>query len=350
MACYLGALLLGMMVHRDRRRGVRHTINALALAIFLVAGLAVISRLRPDLFPAAQQTGAFIPDASNRLSWPIDYWNALAALLAFGLPLMFVVATSARTILGQAAAAGGIPVIALGIYLTSRGGLLATVAGVIVFFALAPERLPKLTTAAATAAGSTILIAGAVHRSAIERGLATPEAVREGKGLVAAVLLVIVGTAVVQAGLGLALRHASQPRWMTVPVRRARWLLAGAIVLAVAIALAAGAPSRLSHAYQDFKHPVSNALHSTTISRFEALSGNGRYDYWKAAVDGLSGHVLGGHGPGTFQFGGCPARRTRATWSTLTRCTSRPCPTSGSWDWPCCWRSWCWSSSPPSGS
>jgi tetratricopeptide (TPR) repeat protein len=70
----------------------------------------------------------------------------------------------------------------------------------------------------------------------------------------------------------------------------------------VVTALLAGAPGHISHAWQDFKHPSAAALHQDSIARFGTVSGNGRYDYWKVAIDATNGHLLGGSGAGTFQL------------------------------------------------
>jgi hypothetical protein len=303
VACYLGVMLLAILIHRDRERAVRHTVNALGAAIVLVAALALASRLRPDLFPAAQQTPSFLTGTQGRLGWPLNYWNALGALVALGLPLLLSVATSARRIGTQAAAAAGIPIVVLCGYLTfSRGSAIAASAALIVFIALSPERIPKLATVFVTAAGSAALIAGAVHRSAIEHGLVNAAAKHQGATLLIAVILVCAGVALAQAGIGLAVRHATPPRWLVIPRRRARVLVLGGVAACVVVALLAGAPTRISHAWHDFQHPTAAALHQDSIVRFGSVSGNGRYDLWKVAVDATSGHLLGGHGPGTFQL------------------------------------------------
>ena len=304
VACYLGILLLGIAIHRDRARAVRHTVGAVGTAVVVVAVLALISRLRPDLFPAAQQTEAFLPGSAGRLGWPLNYWNALAALMALGLPLLFAIATSARTLRAQAAAAAGIPVLALCGYLTfSRGGAIAAAAAVIVFLALAPERIPKLATALVTAGGSAVLVIGSIHRSAIEQGLTTAAAKHEGSTLLLAVVLVSAGVAVIQAGIGLAVRHGTPPRMLTVPPNRARLLIGVGAVLCVVAALLAGVPAALSHAWRDFKNPTAAILREDSIGRFGSVSGNGRYEYWKVAVNATSGHhLLTGNGPGTFQL------------------------------------------------
>ncbi|HEY3727746.1 MAG TPA: O-antigen ligase family protein [Solirubrobacteraceae bacterium] len=303
VAGYLGVLVLGVWMHRDRDRALRHTLAALATAIMVVVGLALLSRLRPGLFPGAEQTASFLPGTSRRLSWPLNYWNALAALLAFSLPLLLALATSARTLYGQAAAAAGIPLVVLCGYLTlSRGGALAGAVALVVFVALAPTRLPKLATIVVTGAGGAALVAGAVHRSAIEQGLVTAAARHQGATLLLPIVLVCVGVAVAQVGIGLAVRHATPPRLLVIPPRRARWLLAGGAVAFVVVALAAGAPTKLSHAWRDFKNPASAALKQSSLSRFGTVSGNGRYELWRAAVNATSGHVLKGSGPGTYQL------------------------------------------------
>jgi O-antigen ligase len=304
IACYLGILLLAITIHRDRHRAVRHTIGAVAASIVVVALLALLSRIRPDLIPAAQTTGTFLPGTQRRLSWPLNYWNALAALIAFGLPLLLAIATSARTLLAQAAAAAGIPILALCGYLTfSRGGVIAGVVAVGVFILVAPERIPKLATVLLGAVASVALIAGAVHRHAIDQGLVTSAARHQGSSLLVAVLLVCGGVALVQAGIGLAVRHGTPPRLLAVPKDRARVLSGVAIVVLVVAFLAVGGPTRLSHAWRDFKHPSQAGLNVDSLSRFGKLSGNGRYDYWNVAVKATGdSHLLNGFGPGTFQL------------------------------------------------
>jgi hypothetical protein len=304
VACYLGVLLLGVSIHRDRARAVRHTVQAVAAAVVVVACLALASRLRPDLFPAAYQTASFLPGTSGRLGWPLNYWNALAALMALGLPLLLATATSARTLWAQASAAAGIPVVTLCGYLTfSRGGAVSAAAGLLAFLLLSSERVGKVATALVAAAGSATLILASIHRPAIEQGLRNPAAHHQGDTLMVAVLLVCAGVALAQAGVGLAVRHGTPPRWLTPTPARARALLAAGLATGVVAALLAGAPARIGHAWQDFKHTGETAaLHDDSIARFGTLSGNGRYTYWKVAIDATSGHLLAGNGGGTFQL------------------------------------------------
>ena len=302
VAAYLGVLLLAIAIHRDRAVALRHTVHAVGAAIVVIAGFALISRLFPNSFPAAHVTNTFLGGARGRLSWPLNYWNGLAALIAFGAPLLFASATSARTLLMQGAAAAALPLLALCGYLTfSRGGAIASAVAILAFIALAPDRIPKLATALIAAGGGAVLIVGALHRHALENGLTNHVAAVQGRQLAVGVVIVCAGVGLAQVGIGLAARHGTLPRVLRVPRQRARVLLAVGVVAALVAALAAGGPSRLSHAWTDFKSTKGVGT-ANLPSRFGSLAGNGRYQYWRIGVKAVSGHALSGSGPGTFQL------------------------------------------------
>ncbi len=301
---YFGVFALGVAVSRDRERALRHTVAALATAITVVAILALASRLRPGLFPGAQQTVTFLPGARRRLSWPVNYWNALAALLALGLPLLLALACSARTIAVRALAAAAIPVLVLCGYLTfSRGGMIAAAVGLIVFFVLGPGRLWSALTALVAAAGGVALIAAAIHRSAIEQGLGNASARHEGVSLALLTLLVCAAVGLAQVAISASSRRLGSRGLFPLTLRQGGALGLALVVVAVVIAVAGNAPGRLSHAWNDFKHRNTTALSQYSPARFGTLSGNGRYDYWKVAVNATThGHLTNGFGPGTFQL------------------------------------------------
>jgi hypothetical protein len=301
VTCYLGVLVLAVAIHRERRSAVRHTVGAVAVAVTLVAALAIASRFWPHLFSGSLQTGAFLQGAKGRLSWPLNYWNALAAFAVMGIPLLLSLATSARTLAARAAAAASVPIVALSAALTlARGGVIVGALGVLVFLLFAPGRIPKLATTLTAAAGSALLIAGAFERTALWQALTNRAESRDATAMVIEIVIVCIGVALVQLGITLADRHGTPPRLMTISVQRARLLALAGVVAIVAVALAAGAPSHLSRAWHNFKVVGAHGPPST-ISRFGATSGDGRYQYWIAAVHSTAGHVAGGSGPGTFQ-------------------------------------------------
>ena len=145
------------------------------------------------------------------------------------------------------------------------------------------------------------MILAANHRPAIEHGLTSATARHEGNLLLVSLVTVCAGVALAQMGVALAARHGTPPRWLTFSPRRARAILLAVVSACLVAALVAGAPAHLSHAWRDFKHP-SSALSQDSIARFGTVSGNGRYDYWKVAIDATSGHLLDGSGAGTFQL------------------------------------------------
>jgi tetratricopeptide (TPR) repeat protein len=84
-------------------------------------------------------------------------------------------------------------------------------------------------------------------------------------------------------------------------------LLAGGLVVALVAALAAGVPHRLSHGWHDFKYSNGSNLSGNNLgndlgTRLTTLSGEGRYQYWRTALDATSGRRLQGSGPATFQY------------------------------------------------
>jgi hypothetical protein len=303
-AGYLGVLALAVALHGDRPRAIAHTIAATATAIVAIACLALASRLHPSLFPVAQETARYLPGINQRLEWPLNYWNALGALAVLGVPLLLSLAGSARRLAAQAAAAAALPLLVLCGYLTfSRGAALAAAVALVAYLALAPERLQKLPTLLVSGAGGAALIAGAVRRHAIERGMTGALAAHQGTTLIPAIVLVCAGVGVAQVGIGLAARHGTLPRMLRVTPRRARLLLACALGATVAAALAAHAPAQLSHLWAEFRNPSGTGLHQNSLARFAVLSSNGRYQFWKSVLQTASGAQLWrGWGPGTFQL------------------------------------------------
>jgi hypothetical protein len=302
VATYLGVLLLAVGIHRDRERALRQTAGAVGAAIAVVAILSLTSRLFPSTFPAAQTTGDLLNGAQPRLSWPLNYWNGLAGLMAIGLPLLLAVATTAKRLWAQAAAAAAIPVVALCAYLTaSRGGAVAIGFAVLAFIVLASNRIPKLATMVAAGAGSAILIAGAAHRDAIQNGLTGSATSGQGRQLLLTAVLVCAGVAIAQLGIALASRHGTLPRILRIPRREAQVLTAIGVAGVIVIGIAVGVPGKLSHAWHDFKNSSGN-LGNNLGSRFSSFNGEGRYQYWQVAVHQTSNRRLDGSGPGTFQL------------------------------------------------
>jgi hypothetical protein len=300
IATYLGVFVLGLMA--IDRRHASTVVVGVASAIGLVATLAVLSRLQPEIFPA-NETGQFLEIARSRLNWPLNYWNGLAALCALGLPLLLALAAGHARVLVRGAAAALVPILALCIDLTiSRGGIAATVVGIVTLLALAPNRLRLLGTMALTGTASAILIAAAAQRGLVHKDLAA-SGLAQGDQLTVVMGVVAAGAALMQTGAAL-LERLREPRAARLTRRQTTGAFAAVAVAAIVIAVAAGAPNKLSNAWQEFKSPAAERAITGNYdpSRLASLSSNGRFELWSLALDSLRAEPIEGTGAGTYEF------------------------------------------------
>src|SRR5204863_5749459 len=146
----LFALALGVQ-GRDRWR---YMLYGVAAGATVICAIGVLSRLEPTLFSVPPVSGVF-GGIRSRLAYPLNYTSGMGGFAAITLPLMLGCTATARTILGQALAGAALPVAALALWLTSSGlSVPVAVISVLVFLALTHDRIPKLGTIAAAAAGS----------------------------------------------------------------------------------------------------------------------------------------------------------------------------------------------------
>ncbi len=294
---YLGIFVLAISIRSSK--GARRMVVALGSGIAVVAVVALLSRLHPAWFSDVDQTVESLKGDRSRLSYPLGYWNAVAALVAIGLPLILYIACSARTVAARALAAASLPALALTIYFTfSRGGTLAAAIGVLVFFALSRDRMPKLATIFLAAVGAAILIIGAHQRDALDAGLGTSLAHKQGDEILAMTLIVCAGVGLLQAALALYPQFGTRPAWTRFSRRRSATLVVSLIGALVLVGLVAGAPSKASHAMHEFTEAKSLAGGS---GRFGSFSSNGRWPLWKETLKEDASARLTGTGSGSFE-------------------------------------------------
>ncbi len=305
VATYLGVFALGICLVTRRRAGGRALLNGVTFGLALVAALAVLSRLHMAWFPP-NELGKALPgiDIERRLSYPLGYSSAMGALAGITLPLLLAATASARTIAAQALAAAAFPLAGLALYLSTSGtGAAVAAAAMLAFLALSPDRLPKLLTLAAGAGGAALLALAVHSREALARGLPTPAAEQQGTEVIWIALAVCAGVALVQIGIGLAVRHVRRPRWLQVSRGQALVATAAVVVVAIPISIGAGLPHEISHRWEVFKSHGggARAAPSSPASIFNSTS-SGRYQFWEAAVDASETAPWKGIGPGTFEF------------------------------------------------
>jgi O-Antigen ligase len=294
---YVGvfALVLGTRDSRETQR----LIGAVAAGIATVVGIALLSRLHPAWFDSAQQTGRIL-ESEDRLSYPLNYWNALAALTALGVPLLLQLASGARGVLARAASAAALPALMLTLYFTiSRGGIAAAAIATGIFLALAADRLPKLLSLAVAGCGGAILVVLAHGREELREGLTNSVAHDQGTELLLLGILICLAVGAVQAGIAVLGNRAERPAW-TQPTRG--FSLGACAAVAIALLLVAGladAPGRASDGWSEFKEGGGPG---EGTERLGSVAGENRYQFWSSAVDENATAPLNGTGSGTFQF------------------------------------------------
>lgn len=298
VAGYLGVFALALFMRGPK--GARLMVGAVAAGIAVVAVVALLSRLHPAWFPEAGQTARFLSAGRERLSFPLNYWNALAGLIAIGAPLLLQAATGARSIALRGLSAALLPALALTAFLTlSRGGIAAAALALAVFLAMTPDRLPKVLTLFVAAAGGVVLVSAAASRDAFQHGLANAAAESQGDQMVPLVIGVCLAVGLAQAAISFGLRRGMRPRW-THPTPGQSLVAAVVGVLAVLIAaVALNAPGHASDAWTEFKRGEGPG---TGAGRLTSAAGESRYELWGAAVDENATAPLIGTGSGTFEF------------------------------------------------
>jgi O-antigen ligase/polysaccharide polymerase Wzy-like membrane protein len=298
VAGYLGVFALALFARG--REGARRMVAAVAAGIAVVAAVALLSRLHPAWFPEANQTAAFLTNNQERLSYPLNYWNGLGALIAIGLPLLLHLATGARSVLARALAAAAIPALALtALFTLSRGGIAAAAVALAVFLVFSADRLPKLLTALVTGAGGAILIVAADRRDSLQDGLLNAAARDQGDSMLIIVLVVCLAAGLAQAAISVGLRNGWRPRWAHVSRRGASIATVAAVVVAAIAMVAVDAPGRASDAWSEFKRPSGPGKGT---GRLGSAAGQSRYQYWSAAVKENATDPLLGTGSGTFEY------------------------------------------------
>ncbi|MBA2546341.1 MAG: O-antigen ligase family protein [Solirubrobacterales bacterium] len=261
------------------------TTGALALA-----SLAVLSRLAPSGFPVDEVTIALDVD---RLNYPFDYWNAVAAWGSMSIAAGLVWSAHARKPFVRAVALAAVPTAALAVYLTySRAGVAAVAIGLLAALAMSRNRwtLGAHILAAGAAAGVAILTTRGQPMIADATG-------GEGGSTIAVVLLLACGAC---AGVAIATQLAGFDR-LRIGKKQAK-VGVGAVGTAVLVLLVLGVASgHLSRAYDEFQSDDLVAETARGTDRLNTLGGD-RDELWSSAVDAFSGEKLTGIGPGSFEY------------------------------------------------
>ena len=134
----------------------RAAAGGLAAAAIGVTALAVFDAALAGTINAAEVTASF---SGDRLSYPLDYWNAVAAWGSMTAALTLGWSAHSKTLWVRMAMLASVPLAVVCVYLTySRGGSIGLAIGLIAVVALSHNRWTALVHAAAAGAASGFAI------------------------------------------------------------------------------------------------------------------------------------------------------------------------------------------------
>lgn len=287
-AAFAFALVAIRRAHLDAWR------DGVSWGIVAVAVVGLLSRLAPSLVTSGNAF-AFLPIANVRLSYPVGYWNALAALIALAMPLLLAGAAADRPLRVRALSLMPVPALAAAGYLTSsRGGAVAAGVGVIALVLTSASRWRVLGAAAVAAAGSAAAVAALARHPALVNGpLQSPAAESGRTGVAIEIALACLGAAVVYA---LLIRAADRLPRPALPERAA----AVGLVVMLAAAVVAAHPVRQFDRFRQGDIALDTSPGYVQAHLLSA-SGNGRWQLWQAALHEFVAHPLAGGGAGSFE-------------------------------------------------
>jgi tetratricopeptide (TPR) repeat protein len=302
---YLAALALGALAGTVVPRAPRVAAWVLAGVIGVALVWALLGKVVPALDPDV--------DRSARLRGPVEYWNALALLIAVSLPLWaWVAARREHDARMRALGAAGLFLSFVALALTaSRGGVVVALVAVAVWLAIGGAALESAVALALAAVAALPVTAWALGRDGLtEAGAADSLRSREGAWL--GVLLVL-GSAAVWL-VALAAAHAEERLAPGEAARRrasrAALAVAGAaLVLAVVVGIArVGDPVDWADARLDeFRNPPSVQV-SQGSERLGEFSSNHRWTWWSESWRIWRDNPAGGTGAGSFALARLPYR------------------------------------------
>jgi O-antigen ligase len=279
---YLGLFVL--IVLASPRGSARAWLTGLAIGLTVVAGLALVSRFEPS-FAERPLTEETVASSGGRLSYPIGYWNGLAACMALALVLLAWLGAQARTPRGRATAVAAVPLPVLAIYFSSsRGGAVAAAIGLAALVALGPARPRILGGLLLGGAGGGLLVLIAHQMDELVDDLGNRTAAQQGDALLVITLVVVAAVGFLRL-------------WLDAPLTRVRVprrVVTAALAVTGIVIVAGVAGANPAARWDDFKTAGKQA-------EGQSDSSSGRYQYWSAALDAFSTSPVEGIGAGEYE-------------------------------------------------
>ncbi|MFI5027847.1 MAG: O-antigen ligase family protein [Solirubrobacterales bacterium] len=292
---YLGFFLAAFLLAQTTESRERFAEGiAIGFAIVILAGLG--SRLLPHVIEVSESLGS-----GARLRYPLGYWNANATMCGVTVAMLLWMSRGARWSTLRWLSVAVIPAALLTMYFTySRGGLVTLAIACIILLALSADRLWLLATLAIGGLGALPALLAVQARHSLAENTIDRASIDQG---VTVMLILLAGTALALGLFALLrqLERRSGPRTDRAvslsrsPVLLKRFALVAAVAAVVAVAIVGG------RAWSQFSSPDIETGQNPT-QHLSNLSGTGRHDFWRVAIDAFGEEPLIGHGAGTYVF------------------------------------------------
>lgn len=292
---YLGVLLAAFLIAQTDQRRQRFA-EGIVFALILVGVLGLASRLLPHVFPVAEGLGS-----GPRLRYPLGYWNANGVACGIAAALIPWLSRRSLTPALRWLAVACLPAMLLTLYFTySRGGVLALLVAGGCLVALSHDRLWMLGTLAVGVLGAAPAVLAVQARNSLADNIDNAAAVDQG---VTVLLILLAGTALT-IGLFALMRRLARRRGaltgravaISRDPRALRAVAIGFAVLALVALATVGGRAWDQFSSSDIEFPNQPQKH------FGEVSGGGRHDFYRVAIDAFGEKPIGGNGAGTYQF------------------------------------------------
>lgn len=292
---YLGFFLAAFLIAQTGEKRQRFG-EGLAIAVAAVVLLGLASRLLPHVLEVSSSLGS-----GPRLRYPLGYWNANGAMCGIAIALLLWTSRRASSAALRWLSVALIPAILLALYFTySRGGLLSLAVAATALLALSRDRLWLLATLAIGAVGVLPAVLAVQARHSLANNVASQTSVEQGATVllfllagVALALLLFAGLRRTEGRRGRLTGRALELSRNPVLLRRTALIAA---IAAIAVTVAVGGRAWHQFSSSDIQFPDNPEQH------FSQLSGAGRYDFWRVAIDAFGEKPILGTGAGTYVF------------------------------------------------
>jgi O-antigen ligase len=291
---YLAFLVLGLAIGRMQRAP---RLAAAWLAVVTAAAIAVA--LATKIFPTLSAE----TERVSRLNSPIGYWNVLALLCVFAVPLALWIAAP-RTRPDWLRATGVLYLYAalVALLLTfSRGGVAVAIAAAVLWLWIGRPRIESAAALAIALAPTFVVVGWAFSRPGLTKD-GEPRSLQVHDGRWFALALVLGGAVAFGVAWWVSRYERRRPLGEAWRQRLGRLLVgaaAVAVVVGIGALLAAGiTPSRVLH---KFSEPTASAVVSGP-THLTSVASTSRWNWWQEAWKSWRKHPAVGTGAGTFDL------------------------------------------------